>query len=505
MNFSVLRSVACGVSLSVAVASAVQAQATSPAVAGAPATVAGLPDFTGIVEKNASAVVHVEAKYTGKARKASLASPDQSGPDPSDPGQGGTPDDPQADMLRRFFGMPMVPSPEEQKHTSLGSGFIISHDGYVLTNNHVVEGADEVTVRLQDRRTLTAKVVGTDPKYDIALLKISDGDNLPIVTIGDSRSLKAGQWVLAIGSPFGFDYTVTQGIVSAVGRNLGSGDQPYTSFIQTDVPINRGNSGGPLFNLQGQVVGVNSQIYSSTGGYQGVAFSIPIDVAMNVVDQLKQHGFVTRGQLGVHVGPLSDDVVKALKLPNANGAIVSEVDPGSAAGKAGVQAGDIIVGYNGQPINQAPDLPPLVGLTKPGVRVPLKIFRDGKTITIQVVVGAAPRDGGISSKTADTASSAPAGSAALGLSVRGVDAATRQQLGLKAGEGVEISGITGQVSASAGLQQGDIILMVNQQHVGSAPAFQAATKGLKPGDTVLLLVRRGDQTQFIGMTVPDDK
>jgi len=498
MNLSVLRTLACGVAFGAAVATGVQAQATTGAVGG-------LPDFTGIVEKNASAVVHVEAKYTGKSRKPSRASPDQSGGDQSGPDQGDAPDDPQADMLRRFFGMPMMPSPEDQKHTSLGSGFIISRDGFVLTNNHVVDGADEVTVRLQDRRTLTAKVIGTDPKYDIALLKISDGNNLPMVSIGDSRTLKAGQWVLAIGSPFGFDYTVTQGIVSAVGRNLGSSDQPYTSFIQTDVPINRGNSGGPLFNLQGQVVGVNSQIYSSTGGYQGVAFSIPIDVAMSAVEQIKQHGFVTRGQLGVHVGPLSDDVVKAFKLPNANGAIVSDVDSGSAAGQAGVQQGDIIVGYDGQSINQAPDLPPLVGLTRPGTRVPLEIIRNGKKLTIQVVVGAAPRDAATLSATAGGKSSVPSGSTTLGLSVQNVDADTRQQLGLKQGEGVEISGITGQVAASAGLQQGDVILMLNQQRVVSAAAFQSATRGLKPGDTVLLLVRRGDQSQFIGLTVPEVK
>jgi serine protease Do len=495
MKFPVLRTLACGVSLSLAVATgSAWAQTTAMATGG-------LPDFTGIVERNAPAVVHVEAKYNGKSRKPSRASTN-----PSDPDQDGSPDDPQAEMFRRFFGMPMMPSPEDQKHTSLGSGFIISRDGYVLTNNHVVDGADEVTVRLQDRRTFTAKVVGTDPKYDIAVLKINDGDNLPAVSIGDSRTLKAGQWVLAIGSPFGFDYTVTQGIVSAVGRNLGSADQPYTSFIQTDVPINRGNSGGPLFNLQGQVVGVNSQIYSSTGGYQGVAFSIPIDVAMSAVEQIKAHGFVTRGQLGVHVGPLSDDVVKALKLPNANGAIVSDVDAGSAAGKAGIQQGDIIVGYNGQPISQAPDLPPLVGLTKPGTKATLDIIRDGKKITIPVVVGAAPRDGKALSSASDGGSaSAPSGSTALGLSVQNIDAATRQQLGLKSGEGVQIGGITGRAAASVGLQQGDIILMVNQQRVGNVTAFQAATKGLKAGDTVLLLVRRGDQSQFIGLTVPDGK
>jgi serine protease Do len=496
MKFPVLRTLACGVSLSLAVATGSAWAQTSPGTAAG-----GLPDFTGIVERNAPAVVHVEAKYTGKSRK-----PSRTSTDPSDSDQDGSQDDPQADMLRRFFGMPMMPSPEDQKHTSLGSGFIISRDGYVLTNNHVVDGADEVTVRLQDRRTFTAKVVGTDPKYDIALLKISDGNNLPAVSIGDSRTLKAGQWVLAIGSPFGFDYTVTQGIVSAVGRNLGSADQPYTSFIQTDVPINRGNSGGPLFNLQGQVVGVNSQIYSSTGGYQGVAFSIPIDVAMSAVEQIKAHGFVTRGQLGVQVGPLSDDVVKALKLPNANGAIVSEVNPGSAASKAGVQQGDVIVGYNGQAINQAPDLPPLVGLTAPGTKVSLDILRDGKKITVPIVVGAAPRDDrAVSTTASESASTAPSGATALGLSVQNLDAATRQQLGLKAGEGVQIGGITGRAAAAAGLQQGDVILMVNQQRIGSAAAFQAATKGLKPGDTVLLLVRRGEQSQFIGLTVPDGK
>ena len=246
MKQSFLRTLACCAMLGAAVFVGVQAQTAGGS--------SSLPDFTGIVQKNASAVVHVEAKYDGSHRSL------QSGPQgPMSPGQG-MPNGSQQEILRRFFGMPMMPSPEEQKHISLGSGFIISRDGYILTNNHVVDGADSVTVRLQDRRTFTAKVVGTDPKYDIALLKVHDDDSLPTVSIGDSHSLKAGQWVLAIGSPFGFDYTVTQGIVSAVGRNLGRRDQPYTSFIQTDVPINRGNSGGPLFNLQGQVVGINSQI-----------------------------------------------------------------------------------------------------------------------------------------------------------------------------------------------------------------------------------------------------
>jgi serine protease Do len=359
-------------------------------------------------------------------------------------------------------------------------------------------------VRLQDRRTLTAKVVGTDPKYDIALLKVNDGDNLPTVSIGDSRTLKPGQWVLAIGSPFGFDYTVTQGIVSAIGRNLGSSDQPYTSFIQTDVPINRGNSGGPLFNLQGQVVGINSQIYSNTGGYQGVAFSIPIDVAMNAVQQIKTKGYVSRGQLGVEISPVTDDMVKALKLDNGTGAAVVSVTPGSSADKGGVQAGDIILSYNGEALNQAADLPPLVSMTKPGTKVTLQILRAGKKQSIEVTVGEMSRDEGAVDNVAGN-KSAHVGSAALGMTVQALDSDTRHQLDLKSGEGVAISGITGPVAAQAGLQQGDVVLMVNQRKIGSVEAFREATRGVKPGDTVLLLVRRGDQSNFVALTVPSGK
>jgi serine protease Do len=285
-------------------------------VATAASAAQQLPDFTGIVEKNAPAVVHVEANYDGNdaPRRIQIQSPQELPP--------GMPE-----IFRHFFGQPGMP-PAEREHTSVGSGFIISSDGYVLTNDHVVDDADKVTVRLQDHRTLTAKVVGTDKTYDIALLKL-DTTGLPTVTLGDSKQLKPGQWVLAIGSPFGFDYTVTQGIVSAVGRSLGGGDQPYTSFIQTDVPINRGNSGGPLFNLDGQVVGINSQIYSNTGGYMGVAFSIPIDVAMDAVRQIKDHGYVSRGMIGVHIQGVDADKAKALGLKRAVGALIAGVDDGS--------------------------------------------------------------------------------------------------------------------------------------------------------------------------------
>jgi serine protease Do len=410
MSHSILRTLACCAWVSVAAVTGVQAQ-TAPAPAG-------LPDFTGIVQTNAPAVVHVEAKYTGKTQQTQSMKSAQGMPD--------DPQDPQAELFRRFFGMPMMPSPEEQKHTSLGSGFIISRDGYILTNNHVVDGADEVTVRLQDRRTFTAKVVGTDPKYDIALLKVSDGDSLPAVSIGDSRSLKPGQWVLAIGSPFGFDYTVTQGIVSAVGRNLGQQDQPYTSFIQTDVPINRGNSGGPLFNLQGQVVGINSQIYSNTGNYMGVSFSIPIDVAMNAVQQIKTKGYVSRGVLGVEVQPVSDDMAKAFKLSSATGAAVVSVTAASGAEKAGIQAGDIILSYDGHAIDQGADLPPLVAMTKPGSKVPVQILHDGKKQTFDVTIGTMPRDKNAQLAEAGASATQKNGSTVLGLSVQDLNSGTRR-------------------------------------------------------------------------------
>ncbi|SFL11731.1 Do family serine endopeptidase [Rhodanobacter glycinis] len=489
MNRSVWRNlVCCALAMGFVVTGSVQAQGAAAAAA--------LPDFTGIVKENAPAVVHVEAKYNGKHASAMQMQGPGSGP------QGPGSNDPQW-ILRHFFGMPMMPSPEEQAHTSLGSGFIISSDGYILTNNHVVAHADQVTVRLQDRRILTAKVVGTDPTYDIALLKVNAGGPLPTVHIGDSHTLKPGQWVLAIGSPFGFDYTVTQGIVSAVGRNLGAGDQQDTAFIQTDVPINRGNSGGPLFNLQGQVVGINSQIYSNTGGYLGVSFSIPIDTAMNAVQQLKTKGYVTRGMLGVAVRPVDDNVVKAFKLESANGALVAEVTPDSGADKAGIQPGDIIIGFNGHAIDQGADLPPLVAMTKPGTKVPVEVLRNGKKLTLHATVGTMPRDK--NAQMGHVGAAASSGAAALGLVVKSLDHDSRQQLGLKSGEGVVVSDITGEVAAQAGLQAGDVILMVNQQKIGSVEAFRKATDHVKAGDTVLLLVRRGDQTNFISLSVPSGK
>ena len=452
-----------------------------------------LPDFTGIVQKYGPAVVNVRAHYDHASELS------DTGPDT------GIPDNQQMpDIFRKFFGIPTPPQDNgpDAGAESLGSGFIISADGYILTNNHVVEHADTITVRLSDRRELTAKVIGTDPQYDIALLKVN-AKNLPVVNIGDSHTLKPGQWVVAIGSPFGFDHSVTQGIVSAVGRSFGAADQQYVPFIQTDVPINRGNSGGPLFNLDGQVVGVNSQIFSSTGGYQGISFSIPIDIAMNAVQQLKTKGYVTRGMIGVEIQDVTAQIARAqnLKLPSPRGALVAQVTPGGGADKAGVQVGDVILAYNGHPVDTAADLPPLVGATTPGSEATLQISRDGKLMNLKVKVGELPRDENGNSASAGTPERA---GGALGLAVQTITPAMRQQLGLKGTGGVVISDVTG-AAEQAGLQPGDVILRVGSQPVNSTAQFKAATAKVKPGDTVLLLVSRDGASRFVAITVPKGK
>jgi len=453
-------------------------------VATMAACAADLPDFTGLVEKNGPAVVNIQARHEGGEQAAQL--PPGAGPD----------DDQVPEIFRRFFGMPM-PRGADPTRVSLGSGFIISSDGYVLTNNHVVEGADKVTVRLSDRRELDAKVVGSDAQYDIALLKL-DAGNLPVVSLGDSSRLKPGQWVVAIGSPFGFDHSVTAGIVSAVSRSFGGRDQQYVPFIQTDVAINRGNSGGPLFNLDGQVVGINSQIFSNTGGFMGVSFAIPIDVAMNAVQQIKDKGYVSRGMIGVQVERVDRDKSQALGLPNIGGALVSVVTPGSAADKAGIQVRDVILAFNGTPITDSSDLPPVVGATRPGSKADVKVFRDGKTLTLAVTVGEAPRD---ATAAAAGGKSAAGASNPLGLAVESLTAEQRRQLDIKGDEGVIVTNVTG-AARRAGLQPGDVILMVGRSRVKGADDFNAAVKDAKPGDSVMLLVRRDDITTFIAVSVP---
>jgi serine protease Do len=315
-----------------------------------------LPDFADLVEKQGPSVVNISTTTTVR--------PDARGPQmPNIPE-----DDPAFDMFRRFFPGPnggMPGQPREQESHSLGSGFVINADGYILTNAHVVDGADEVVVKLSDKREFKARVIGADKRTDVALIRI-DGKNLPQVSLGDPGKLRVGEWVLAIGSPFGFESTVTAGIVSAKGRSLPQ--ENFVPFIQTDVAINPGNSGGPLFNMKGEVVGINSQIYSRTGGFMGLSFAIPIDVAMDIAEQLKSNGKVTRGRIGVQIGPVTKDVAESIGLGKPEGALVSAVEPDSPAAKAGVEAGDVITKFDGKAIEKVSDLPRLVGNTQPGTK-----------------------------------------------------------------------------------------------------------------------------------------
>lgn len=481
--------------------------ASAPAVTGsiaqssAPQIVTGLPDFTRLVEQVGPGVVNVEAKVAPrKAERAQI--------------RGGQDEQDMPEFFRRIFGpdfqMPPGqgegPGPQQRGGgTSMGSGFIISPDGYVLTNHHVIDGADEVTVKLSDRRELKAKVIGSDQQYDVALLKI-EASNLPSIRLGDSNTLKPGQWVVAIGSPFGLDHSVTAGIVSATGRSNPYADQRYVPFIQTDVAINQGNSGGPLLNTSGEVVGINSQIFSASGGYMGISFAIPIDLAMSAVEQLKKTGKVSRGQLGVQVGAVTTDSAKGFGLPDTRGALVNDVLAGSAAEKAGMEAGDVIRSVNGAEIATSSDLPPRIGAMAPGTKVTLGILRDGKprevTVTLSTleedantVAGTGPRDDG------SPAAPARAESALLGISVADLDAGTRKQLGLKTGEGVRITRVDGQSASEAQLQPGIVILQVGRKPVGSVAEFNQELRGVKAGQVVMLLVRspRGGSA-FVAVT-----
>ena len=340
------------------------------AAAPPPQLVTGLPDFSRLVAEVGPAVVSIEA--TGVRR---------GGADPALP-------DGMPEIFRRFLG-PGVPMPGPggpRGGTSQGSGFIVSGDGYVLTNHHVVDGAERILVTLSDRREFTAELVGSDPPSDVALLKIDADDDLPALRIGDSGTLRAGQWVVAIGSPFGFDHSVTAGVVSAVGRANPYANQQYVPFIQTDVAINRGNSGGPLLDTRGQVVGINSQIFSNSGGYMGVSFAIPIDMAMNVVAQLREDGRVRRGQIGVSLQAIDSEMVREWGLPDARGALVTRVFPGTPADRAGLRPGDVIRGFNGTPVDTSSELPPMVGALPPGTRVALSLWRDGRERDVELAL-----------------------------------------------------------------------------------------------------------------------
>ncbi|HEY5970787.1 MAG TPA: DegQ family serine endoprotease [Pseudoxanthomonas sp.] len=484
---------ACAQQASPANQSVAPAASSAIAQSSAPQIVTGLPDFTGLVEQVGPGVVNIEARITPRQVSRGQA-------------PGG---DEMPEFFRRIFGpdfqAPQGPQgPQGRGGRSAGSGFVISADGYVLTNYHVVDGADEVKVKLSDRREFTAKVVGSDQQYDVALLKI-DARNLPALRLGDSKTLKPGQWVLAIGSPFGLDHSVTAGIVSATGRSNPYADQRYVPFIQTDVAINQGNSGGPLLNTRGEVVGINSQIFSASGGYMGISFAIPIDLAMSAVEQLKKTGKVSRGQLGVQVGAVSEDSAKGFGLPDTRGALVNDVISGSAAEKAGLEPGDVIRMVDGAEIVTSSDLPPMIGAMAPGSKVKLGILRDGKPREVGVTLSVLDEDTttsvGGSPQTPPTGPQASAEASILGIAVADLDPSTRKQLGLTAGEGVRITRVDGAAASEAGLEPGIVILQIGRKSVGTVAAFNQELRGVKPGQVVMLLVRspRGG-TAFVAVT-----
>ncbi|MDV3468071.1 Do family serine endopeptidase [Stenotrophomonas sp. C3(2023)] len=461
-----------------------QAAAAAPRAPAQP-LVSGLPDFTNLVEQVGPGVVNIETTIVRNNRQARMRGP---------AGQDDIPE-----IFRRFFGpgfgMPPGMGPDDGSDSSptikgrgMGSGFIISGDGYVLTNHHVVEDASEVKVKLADRREFTAKVVGSDQQYDVALLKI-EGSNLPTVRIGDSNTLKPGQWVVAIGSPFGLDHSVTAGVVSAVGRSTGGPDQRYVPFIQTDVAINQGNSGGPLLNTRGEVVGINSQIFSASGGFMGISFAIPVDLAMSAVEQIKKTGKVVRGQIGVALDPRPIDagMARGLGLPDTRGALVNEVVPGSPSARAGLQQLDVIRTVNGKPIGDSSQVPPMIGMMAPGSKVTLGILRGGKAQNIDISVGSetvAASAGDSSDSNADTATG---NVNRLGLKVESLDAATARQLGLKDG-GVRIVEAS-PAAQDEGLRAGLLVTQVGRTPVRDAAQFNRLVADARSGDAVVLLVQ----------------
>jgi len=441
----------------------------------------GLPDFTELVDQVGPSVVNIRTLEKVSARAA-----DDNGAD--------------EEMLEFFrrFGLPVPPNlprqaprsgrpqPEEQPR-GVGSGFILSADGYIMTNAHVVDGADEVLVTLPDKREFKARLVGADKRTDVAVVKI-EAVGLPAVKIGDVSRLKVGEWVMAIGSPFGLENTVTAGIVSAKQRDTGD----YLPLIQTDVAINPGNSGGPLINLRGEVVGINSQIYSRSGGYMGIAFAIPIDEAMRVSEQLRSSGRVTRGRIGVQIDQVTKEVAEAIGLGKPQGALVRGVETGSPAEKAGVEAGDIITRVDGKAIEKSTDLPRVVGSLKPGTRSTLTVFRRGSSQDISVTIGEFEVEKPVARKEREDK---PRSAAAptLGLTVTDLSEAQKKELNLKGGVQMEAAV---EAAARAGLREGDVILALANVEVASVREFEALQSKLEKGKPVHVLFRRGEWAQY---------
>jgi serine protease Do len=411
-------------------------------------------------------------------------------------------DDPSSDFFRRFMPRQMPGIPKEFKNQSLGSGFVVSADGFILTNAHVVDGADEVLVKLTDKREFKAKVVGADKRTDVALLKI-EANGLPVVKLGDPARLKVGEWVVAIGAPFGFDNSVTAGIVSAKGRSLPQ--ESYVPFIQTDVAINPGNSGGPLFNMRGEVVGINSQIYSRSGGYQGVSFAIPIDVAMEVQAQLRSGGKVSRGRLGVAIQDVTRELAESFGLSKPQGALVASVEKGAPAEKAGIEVGDVILKYDGKAVAQSSDLPRMVGATKPGTRVAVQVWRKGSSRDINVAVGEMPDDK-VAAQPKRSGKGAESAANRLGLVLAEVSADQKKQAGVDHGLVVEdvVSG-----GSRTELRSGDIILSLiskgTQTELKTVEQFNGLLAKLDKSSILTLLVLRGDAQTFITIRGVGDK
>lgn len=448
---------------------------------------ASLPDFTDLVEQYSPAVVNISSTQVTKHPKR-----------PGMQDMPNIPEGPFADLFRRFFDEQGKRTPDINTQ-SLGSGFIISKDGYVITNHHVIKDAKEIIIRLSDRRQFIAKLVGSDEQSDIALLKI-DADDLPVVKLNRKKTLKPGEWVLAIGSPFGFETSVTAGVVSATERSLPR--ENYVPFIQSDVAINPGNSGGPLFDLEGNVVGVNSQIYSRTGGFMGLSFSIPVDIALNVAEQIKTSGKVSRGWLGVMIQDVTRELAESMQMKRAMGALVSRVLPNSSAEQAGIKVGDVIVEFDGKEINTSSSLPPMVGLAAIGKKYDVKVVRDGKTSVLSVKIAQLPEDDTV--KAASSGGKMEQGGGRLGIAVAELTDEQRRRVGVEKG-GILVASVSEGPAASAGLRQGDVVLMINNKEVTGVDQFGSLVKALPAGKTVRVLIQRGDGPAFLAMKLPEAK
>lgn len=443
-----------------------------------------LPDFSGLVESEGDAVVKISVT-TDVTKTAANGMP-------------GFDSEQIPEQFRRFFEqLPQNPAPEQRRGTGFGSGFIISEDGYVITNAHVVDNASEILVGLQDRREYPAELIGSDPTTDIALLKL-EASNLPVVTIGDSEDLRVGEWVLAIGSPFGFEHTATQGIVSALARSLPDGT--YVPFIQTDVAVNPGNSGGPLFNTDGEVIGVNSQIYSRSGGYQGLSFSIPINVAISVAEQLKDNGFATRGWLGVAIQNVDQALAKSFGLDKPAGALVAQVNADSPAENAGLQSGDIILEFNGKSVDYSSALPPMVGSVRPGKTVDVGILRNGKRETLAVTIE--PLDEG--QKMSSLTHPEPVDESRLGVEVVELTDEQKENLNLKAGVVVSSLSPDG-AAAKSGIRSGDIIISLNREEIDDVEELEKLVKTAPADEAIPVLVQRQNAPMFLALTIPSAK